>query len=124
MRRMGIPASKRLRANKDFQKVRRFGQRFQCGPFIVNVQTDDDASLPPRLGVVASRRVGNAVKRNRGKRLIRELFRLHGAELPAGTNLVVVLRSGFDRYDFADLRSRFCRVLSRIIDDSGEGAPS
>lgn len=116
---MGIPASHRLRANSDFQKVRSLGRRIPCGPFIMNLQMDDGSTLPPRLGVIASRRVGPAVKRNRGKRLLREIFRRHGVDLPTGTNLVVVLRSGFDRYDFAALEQQFCRSAQRLIAQAG-----
>lgn len=46
----------------------------------------------PRLGLSVGRRVGNAVTRNRCKRLVREAFRLHKHELPAGTDLVVAVR--------------------------------
>ncbi|MFP4156297.1 MAG: ribonuclease P protein component [Opitutales bacterium] len=116
---MGIAASKRLRANSDFQKVRRLGRRVPCGPFIMNLQMDDGSTLPARLGVIASRRVGNAVKRNRGKRLVRELFRRHGADFPIGTNWVVVLRSGFDRYDFGALERQFCRAAQQLIGHAG-----
>lgn len=116
---MGIPASHRLRASSDFQKVRRLGRRVPCGPFIMNLQIDDGSIVPARLGVIASRRVGPAVKRNRGKRLVREIFRQHSANFPAGTNLVIVLRSGFDRYDYAALEMRFCRAAERLIAQAG-----
>jgi ribonuclease P protein component len=49
---------------------------------------------PTRLGVTVSRKVGPAVVRNRLKRLVREAFRLHRHELPAGLDLVVVARHG------------------------------
>lgn len=113
---MGVPASERLRADKDFQKVRSFGDRLQCGPFIMNLQFEVDSKLPARLGIIASRRVGKAVKRNQGKRLIREIFREHKGGYPEGLNIVVVLRSDFDRHDFSELEARFCRSVDRFLD--------
>jgi ribonuclease P protein component len=110
---MGIPASVRLRSPREFQEVRSSGHRIQCGPFIFQCRLSSEAS-PPKLGIVASRRVGNAVKRNYGKRLFRELFRQHGALLPVGSELVVVLRSHFDRYSFQQLESRLLRAMKTI----------
>jgi ribonuclease P protein component len=49
-----------------------------------------------RLGVVASRKAGNAVQRNRGKRHVREWFRRLGTRAPKGTDVVVILRAGCD----------------------------
>ncbi len=89
------------------------GHRIHCGPFIFQCRVSDSTSAP-RLGVIASRRVGNAVKRNYGKRLFRELFRQHAAELPPGSELVIVLRSGFDRYSFENLESRLLRACRTI----------
>lgn len=108
---MGVPAAQRLRANSDFQEVRSLGRRVHCGPFIVNVHATVDGKSPPRLGVIASRRVGNAVKRNLGKRQVREIFRRQAASLPPGTRLVVILRSSFDRHAFADLEARFHKMV-------------
>ena len=45
-----------------------------------------------RLGVTVSRRVGNAVVRNRIKRAVREWFRHRRGELAAGVDLVVIAR--------------------------------
>ena len=51
-------------------------------------------NLPPesrsRLGIVTAARIGNAVSRNRTRRLLRETFRLHQHELNAPVDLVIV----------------------------------
>ena len=46
-----------------------------------------------RLGLSVSRKVGNAVVRNRWKRVIREAFRLSRSQLPEGIDLVVIPKS-------------------------------
>lgn len=48
----------------------------------------------PRIGLVVSRKAGNAVVRGRWKRCLREAFRLAQHELPAGVDLVALPRAG------------------------------
>lgn len=60
------------------------------GPLTGHARPND---LPhARLGMSVNRKVGNAVKRNRIRRLIRESFRLMQHDFPAGYDLVVVVR--------------------------------
>ena len=118
---MGIPVSSRLRKPRDFQDIRREGQRIDCGPFIVQCCTSLKLS-PSRLGLITSRRVGKAVKRNYGKRIFRELFRKYSSDLPQGSDLVVVLRSSFDRYKYADLELRLLRAFRTLDKVKNNGA--
>jgi ribonuclease P protein component len=118
---MGIPSTKRLRKSRDFQKIREHGTRMFLGPFIVQYCQRMSNEESRRLGVIASRRVGNAVKRNRGKRIVRELFRLHESVLPDGCDIVIVLRSNFDRYSFSDLEARYVRACANLAKERPAG---
>jgi ribonuclease P protein component len=61
------------------------------------------ADAPTRLGVVASRKVGGSVERNRCKRLVREAFRLHQGAFPPGIDVVVIVRPGTHLLALADV---------------------
>lgn len=112
---MGVPASKRIRRPSEFLKVRNQGIRILCGPFIFQslIASENTVQLT-RFGVIASRRVGNAVKRQRGKRIFREIFRINETALPTGADVVVVLRANFDQYAFSDLQARYLKACARI----------
>ena len=113
---MGIPASKRLRKQRDFLEVRSEGKRILCGPFIFQCQWHlAEGAVARRFGVIASRRVGNAVKRNLGKRTFREIFRKHESTLPEGCDVVIVLRHSFDRLAVTDLESRYLRACATSL---------
>mgnify|MGYP002634193167 CR=1 FL=1 len=122
---MGIPASKRLRKQGDFLEVRTEGKRILCGPFIFQCHWHAaDVESGRRFGVIASRRVGNAVKRNLGKRTFREIFRKNEATLPECCDVVVVLRHSFDQHAFSDLEFRFLRACATSFKASQAPAES
>jgi ribonuclease P protein component len=79
----------RLPHGRDFARIRRDGRRSSCGYFIINWRI-----LPPgstlRLGVITSKRVGNAVKRARARRLLREVFRRHQHDVARPVEIVLV----------------------------------
>ena len=112
---MRFPSQYRLRCAADYKKVRRYGRHINCGAFILQLwrREPETKCHNCRLGVIASRRVGNAVKRNRGKRIFREIFRLNQEQLPAQYDLVVILRACFTRYKFDSLTQRFLGACCR-----------
>jgi ribonuclease P protein component len=68
---------------------------------------------PVRLGVTVSRRVGNAVVRNRVKRLIRESFRQNKEALCAGLELVIVARPSAAAASFALVQREVVDICRR-----------
>jgi len=86
----GFPPSVRVRSPLEFKAIYDAKRSVSNGTFVVycHANTRDVC----RIGLSVSRKVGNAVVRNRVKRLLREAFRLHRNTWPAGYDLVVVAR--------------------------------
>lgn len=114
---------RRIRKRADFLRVQSTGQRASTPHFVLLVAAQDPliASPPPsRLGVVVTKKVGNAVARNRVKRVCRECFRTwpqNGTELvPDGIDLVVIAKEGAPELGLAAVRDEWERVRPRLLD--------
>jgi ribonuclease P protein component len=81
----------RLKKKEQFDHVLQANLKASDQHLLIYAQRNEQASL--RFGLIVSRKVGSAVKRNRYKRLLRECFRLHSHEYPAGIDLVLIPRA-------------------------------
>lgn len=83
-------ARRRIRRTREIQQVLNKGRRVRGERLQLHLLRQG-GSEEIRLGVSARRRLGNAVARNRSKRLIKEAFRLRYQNLPPGTDIVVAV---------------------------------
>ena len=82
----------RIRSGGDFERA--YARRCSVADDLLIIHGCENGREHPRLGLSVSRRVGNAVVRNRWKRLLREAFRLTRTRVPGGIDLIVSPRRG------------------------------
>lgn len=104
--------ARRVRRRSEFQHVFDLSHRTK-GRYFTLLMAPSTAGTA-RLGVVASRKLGDAVRRNRAKRLIREIFRrTHLLALGQGIDVVVIPRRELFDADYSSLESDFRGALTR-----------
>ena len=108
-----FPKSEKILNRADFVKLNRSGKRLYTKHF--TLITKQNGQGVTRLGVTVSKKTGNAVKRNRVKRLIRESFRLNKIHFPQGHDIVIIAKKDARYLDFwkikEELGTVFCKTF-------------
>lgn len=101
----------RLTSSTDFRRVRRLGKSY-AHPLIVliSLYNDDDQT---RIGVAAGRSVGNAVQRNRVKRLLRAAVQPYLTRIVPGWNVILIARRPMIDADFGRVQESLIGLLRR-----------
>ncbi|WP_028583396.1 ribonuclease P protein component [Desulfogranum mediterraneum] len=113
----GLPRNCRLRKTREFNRVYRSGRRLRGDAFAVIYLSN--GLQQQRLGISVQRKVGNAVRRNRIKRLVREVFRNNRDLFPSNTDVVITIRPGFA----VDSAAEFSRLMAAAAAPQGVSAP-
>lgn len=125
MRPQGFPASLRIKQRREFLRVQRGGRKHHVRHFMVFAsprpapadttpsESTPSEPLPTRLGITVTRKVGDAVTRNRIKRLVREVFRQNRQRLPSGLDIVWVAKQQASAASFADVLADFEALVRR-----------
>lgn len=115
-----FPKSSRVVRSGEFTKALRRGGVAANDCLVVFALPHDDPSADEsktpkcRLGVTIPKKTGNAVIRNRWKRLIREAFRLHQSELPSGFDYVVRPKKDVTA-DWKMIERGFVKLVGRAV---------
>ena len=108
-------AADRLHRRSEFLYLQRIGARYQTAHFVVYAGQFASGDRK-RMGVTVSRRIGNAVVRNRVKRRIRECYRLElRTMLPEGTSMVVIARPGAGALPYSSLRIELAAAVRSLV---------
>ena len=68
-----------------------------------------------RFGIIATKRVGDAVMRNTLRRRVREVLRLHGEPLSQDLYVVIILRHRAAEATYAQIEREFLKLLPRLL---------
>lgn len=119
---LGFGKERRIRRRSDFLRVQAVGQRTSTAHFVLLVAARDLAKDAretgagcARVGFVVTRKVGNAVQRNRIKRVCRECFRTWPDLVPDGIDLVIIARSRADELGLADVRAEWEKARPALL---------
>ena len=102
-----LPSYESIRSGADFRRILDDGQRRRSGGIVL--ASAPGVPGPPRLGLVVSRRCGNAVRRNRIKRRLRAVA--DQAQLKPGNDYVIIASSQVAEIEFSKLKTWIERAL-------------
>ena len=119
-----LPQRHRLRHRSDVMRVRRLGKAWRHPLAVLLVvraepgtrtsgAVDLITKAPTRFAFTASRRVGSAVARNRGKRLLREAVRGHLELIEPGWDCLFIVREATPTADFTAVQTAVANLLRR-----------
>jgi ribonuclease P protein component len=108
----GVKRKFRLTRSTDFQRVRRLGKSY-AHPLIVLIALPNELDDQSRIGIAAGRSVGNAVRRNRAKRLLRAAIQPYLSSLMSGWDLVLIARRPLAEVKYHQAQNALASLLHR-----------
>jgi len=91
----------RVRKRREYLSTYHSGVRIESKNFITVLSRNQLGTK--RLGITVTKKVGNSVKRNRVKRLLREFFRLNKSTLPDSHDIVIIVKKGVPPLTYHDV---------------------
>ncbi len=115
-----LPKEARVAKRRDFLRIQSAGRRVPTRHFLLVYLRRGNA--PARLGITVTKKLGNAVLRNRVKRAVREAFRARRATIAPGTSVVVIARDGAGKLSARDTAAELAPAFAALT--AGDAPPS
>ena len=108
----GLQRADRLSKRYEFRRVQLSGRRIHTPHFLIVVQPNSHENT--RLGITVTKKVGNAVQRNRIKRVVREVFRRNRSLFPPGHDVVFIAKREANTLGYEALLDEVRRAAPKI----------
>jgi ribonuclease P protein component len=102
----------RLAKREDFSKVYRYGKSSANHQFVLYYLAKPQQEHF-RLGISVSKKIGNAVVRNRMRRVIKEIIRLNGDHLTSRNDYIMIVRKPATEMDYQELEKSIKHVFRK-----------
>ena len=103
----------KLRKSFEFERVKAKGCSYKADAFFAQVHRNPSTTIP-RLGIIATRRLGNAVTRNRVKRVVREVFRKNSDIMIPEAEIIILPRKKMRNLEFSQIEKKFKELLEKL----------
>lgn len=107
-----MKAAVTVKENGTFRRIYRKGKSAVAPCMVVYCQKNRQGRS--RLGVTVSTKLGGAVVRNRVRRQLREMYRLHKEEMRPGYDLIIVARSRAVRTPYRQMDRQYTALLTQL----------
>ena len=94
---------------KDFVNLNRLGKRYHTKHFLIIIKKNETGI--GRLGITVTKKIGNAVKRNRIKRLVREYYRLNKNDFSRGCDTVIIGKKNSYLLNYTDIKEELGEII-------------
>ena len=99
----------RIKSKQEFENLIKNGKRVKNSYFVIYYkERKNDFS---RFGVTLSKNFGNAVKRNRYKRILRELIRINQKKFKNAFDYIIIMKKNCDDLEYKDIEEKLVSLL-------------
>jgi len=108
-----FPKTDRILKRDRFRRVYEQGRKIQARYFTAFILSQPGAAS--RIGLTATRKIGNSVERNRARRLLRTAFRKNKWLVPSGIDIVINVKRPLVEATYRELEGDFINFLERAV---------
>jgi ribonuclease P protein component len=107
-----MPPKKNRLPNQDFAKIFKKGNRIHNNYFVM-LSSRNTKVKTPQIGVIASLKVGKAVKRNAAKRKVREILRQELSKIDPNSQIIIICKPTITSLPHQRLREQLLAALKK-----------